>query len=391
MPAVVALTVADVANELKDAASFLTARGAKANDEAAKQAFQTLSTNLMDSIGAKIRSMPAFGTADSLAIERELSASTLPLPMVAIVQAAVDNRLMAAHAPTPAVKTAPKAQAWLTPHCYLTADEWATVTGPDCEPAAFFAVVLGRGRRCGLTVGTEKTFGAVVALMLTVRKRYYQTQPKYRQIYQWVLEAKRCLDSLTFSPAVPFCGHLPRTPAELPAEVYDAAYDNTAPESRDLPNFAVTLDNHIPLRKSAKLLRDEEAREKLACDSGSPTSTPSSAAQTLMDALSVVATAMQFGRPPKDDVVEPVCLAERLRRSAAPTPQPPAVAVSPFPALEDAKPEEAQPAVAALGGAQAFRPPLSRVEAAAGAAASAAGTAPPKDIHNAKPIDQQVG
>ena len=49
----------------------------------------------------------------------------------------------------------------------------------------------------------------------------------------------------------------PQLPHELPTEIFEIMFPDEPPTVFDIPSFQVTADNHVPLRKNSKLIKNE--------------------------------------------------------------------------------------------------------------------------------------
>ena len=188
--------------------------------------------------------------------------------MRTVVRNASDRRLLGPGSGLPFAQeggllrvTGWKAQNVEWPQHYPTGAEWAKMLAPSAGPDVWLRTFAERLKRCGVRSLSEKGHGLIVANFLLVKHASCQRLPLYREIYRWVLDSKRMFESTPDAPGIGYVQALPRLPTELPKAVYDAAYGEEAPEPRQVEGAEVMLKDHVPLRKTSRLLIEEAKRE----------------------------------------------------------------------------------------------------------------------------------
>ena len=136
---------------------------------------------------------------------------------------------------------------------YLTQDDWNFVNDNKKTWNAKMCRIVERGNSVGCVDASEQTKKWALALLLLV---HYDDLPSYKDIFSKLKDFKQCFISERKSFDLDHVVDYPENPRDLPPSVFLHAYPTAAevPLVIELHGVKTTAD-HIPLRKSSKLLK----------------------------------------------------------------------------------------------------------------------------------------
>ena len=140
-----------------------------------------------------------------------------------------------------------------SPWLWYTSEDWDAFRDPRKTWASKVCRAVERLQLCGCTHPDEHTLQRILALLLSV---HYAELPGARDLYNKLQDLKKAL--VVERKPCPFTKvkEFPKTPSELPKDVFDFAYSTALPVTMELPGVHV-IGSRIPLRSTSKLLKDE--------------------------------------------------------------------------------------------------------------------------------------
>jgi hypothetical protein len=152
---------------------------------------------------------------------------------------------------------------------YLVQSDWDKLDDPRTSLQDMVHVVVGAPQRVGLQVGCEQTVKWAIALVLHCHTDNNGGFPTYNSVFLLVHEFKSTMESCR-KPGYPYrVAVYPELPASLDAPHYNYAYpEGNPPIARCMPKLASYAMNHVPLRKNAKVLVNEEETTKKRARAG---------------------------------------------------------------------------------------------------------------------------
>jgi len=258
-------TVKDLCTELTELSQLIKTRKGKGQER--------LYASVVQSLQGHMNQLSSFTTSDAATMQVQLNGLDLPGVLHDRIEALLDDRLSKV---TPvAVQKArlrkrqrnkllsDKHKALLeTPCMYLTSTDWDVLNDKRVLAQGKYAVFYNRFNLLGITSFDEHTVGWCIAVILKVLNMHTGRWPSYTQILSMVVEFKRCYDSHRTPWTLPVRPPLtyPDTPEQLDKSIFENAYKADDPPIRmDLGNLHAVME-HVPLRKSSKLVRNEEFR-----------------------------------------------------------------------------------------------------------------------------------
>ena len=214
----------------------------------------------------------------------------LPSELAAQLQSSLDSKLVQDMQTTDTIALHPSSisQRLIYIHNYLTEKQWATLEDPSSSWGLKVSVLVGVLRKLGVVFLHEQTVKWTVGLLVTLQSDRAQCLPKYKVIFQAVEDFKSA-----FRSSVPGKNskirEFPEDPRSLPDEFYKTVWNTgEEPITKELPRLAQVANQHIPLRKTSKLLTAERADDDKRLNS-----TASGSGQCANDMLQMLATLLQ--------------------------------------------------------------------------------------------------
>ena len=144
-------------------------------------------------------------------------------------------------------------------HNYLTSAQWDTLN--STEPSSWIAKVdtlvhLLRSLKCDFL--HEQSVKWAVALLVAIGAEKAQSLPAYKTIFQMVCDFKDAFRAHPPTKAtVKGLREYPEFPSALPREIFELVYSADQPAvTKEVPRLSQIALNHIPLRKTSKLLEE---------------------------------------------------------------------------------------------------------------------------------------
>jgi len=247
------MAAADLISELRSLAKFLHARDAVADGTASGKAVQV---TMAASFALKVSALKTLGIHDALLLTEALTSANLGSDLAKQIQEAIDGRLASADVNPPSTGGNSLSQT-LTKRitAYLSKRDLEGLKDPERSQTGRLQILVDRFLRLGLTHADEQTVKWAVATLVVTKAGVTGTLPTYQALHELVQDFKGTLES----SRRPYTGVrlkvFPAAPANMPADVYQAAYDaDDPPVDADLPTLRFTAENHIPLRKNSALL-----------------------------------------------------------------------------------------------------------------------------------------
>lgn len=256
--------VAEVAN----VASFFAARKKSGMD-----GHDDLLKSFADAMVSQINGLTTFTVSDASAMTDALRINSPYGEHSSRVQKTIDQRMKNSlnSSGTPASASGQFLKKWQE---FLTQSDWDWLKDPKQSWHSKNTKVAERANAMGVTNPDEQALKWLLAILLLA---HYESLPSYKEIYQKLQELKACF--ATERKAFPFERMIvyPDTPHELSEDIYSHAYTgDDVPVSCYVPGLTNIAENHIPLRKNSKLLKQgkpqhdvsfqEAKRELNGCD-----------------------------------------------------------------------------------------------------------------------------
>ena len=90
---------------------------------------------------------------------------------------------------------------------------------------------------------------------------HYTVWPRYSLVYSLLQQFKGDLNTVRKKCAFSRIASYPQVPHELHSEIFEIMFPDEPPIVVEVSRFQVTADNHVPLRKTSKLIRHELAAD----------------------------------------------------------------------------------------------------------------------------------
>lgn len=220
---------------------------------------------IVDSAAAKIHTVATWDSSSAVAWESAIDAASFSPELTKILRDAGDQRTSSYtenKSPQKAASGAPpRDQSLKSIYNYLTIKDYQVLDDLKSTPAMRDQVVASRLDRLGIRrAGEDNLIKWAVTLIMDCEFRLAGTWPSYSSIYHRVVSFKTLLQRL--SPYMgPYIDKYPENPQDLIKSIFEAAYDSADPPiQRYIPRFE-SLAQHVPLRRSSKLLQRECAPE----------------------------------------------------------------------------------------------------------------------------------
>jgi hypothetical protein len=202
-----------------------------------------------------------FDTAKACKLQKTLDCTDVPQQMKDKIQASVDELLLSPTDDTPMKGGQWPTQKHIFIHNYLTASKWQALDDATGPWAAKVQVLVSTLRDVGVNYCHEQTVKWCIALLVAMQAERMQKLPRYADIFVAVGDFKSAFHSCP-SKCKSKVQDYPSDPTTLPPELYQKLCSgDEKPINRDILRLAQTADNHIPLRKDSKLLKQEAEKE----------------------------------------------------------------------------------------------------------------------------------
>ena len=214
---------------------------------------------LIESTAAKIATIVQWDTSNAVAVTKAMLESGLTDKHQKTIEVAIDHRT-AAYTSTVTGRYvshgAPaRDQTMRHMYNYLTVRDWEVMTDSRSSGAQREAVITARLMKLGVRrASDEGLIKWAMCIIMEIEFQITNAWPSYLDVYNRVNALKDLLRG-----AQPYRGEYvdkyPEDPRELPDSVFNEAYAiNDPPIQRHMPKYEM-MSNHVPLRKSSKLLR----------------------------------------------------------------------------------------------------------------------------------------
>jgi antitoxin (DNA-binding transcriptional repressor) of toxin-antitoxin stability system len=250
-------SVATVVREIHSVRKFFESRNAT---HAGAGKPTSLEKSFADSVINKVNLIKSFGPADGAQLYEALNCSPFGDEHTARILSVIDHRLQTgadAETATPGNDTSSTNKQHLrTWWNYLTQNDVDFLTSPSESLNAKMTTIAERGNRLGLNAPDEQTYKWSMAVLLLC---HYKNMPEPQLIYDKLQDFKKVWSCET----KPWCMErlltFPDAPAQLPSDVYKAAYGDDSPVTVSFHGIN-TVAELIPLRRNSKLLKSSLAK-----------------------------------------------------------------------------------------------------------------------------------
>ena len=292
-----AWTLEDVAKEINDVSELVIAKDGKPD-----HAFQK---RLLASVVSKIKLIAPLRTNDVVKLYGLVEATKWPESMKNLLKEDIDKG-MAQNSHD--MVTVAKPQTIKVPP-YLTKEDWH-ILEKSSNHRTKLRCLASRLKGLGLKNLSEQSVRSCIACLVGC----YPQLPSYEITFQFVSEMKLVFGSMEgLTVSTQFIGVYPSDPRALPLDMLQAAYQNCEPMGFT-PDWYCTVANHIPLRKTSKLLTQSQAQKSPQPEQTVVATQPSAAvfgqdglgmiAQTMMNMQTMLQTFMNKQSPKKQQEVE---------------------------------------------------------------------------------------
>jgi len=257
-------TLKDILSDMKEAKALVEARGHHGGSSAT-----ALQRQLGTSIASKIARLPALSPGDAAPLLEAVHSCGQSEAGVQVLVAAIDAKLsesLDAEEDKPASVNhmlLKRAQNWVTDSLMNTLRGTASIDIKLNVAADYLA------NKLGCTHPHEQTYKNWLTLVLL---SHYTVWPRYSLVYSLLQQFKGDVRTLRKKCPFPKIASYPEVPFALPTEIFEIMFPDEPPIVIDIPRFQVTADNHVPLRKNSKLIKNElaAAGKTERSSSGSP-------------------------------------------------------------------------------------------------------------------------
>ncbi len=250
-------SVDDLCQEMTDIASLI--KGKPVND--------TFVVSLCTGLRNKIGTLPSF--CASHAVQLKKGGEVLPSELAAMVDKHIEKALSAVQEVTPHSVVAVKPQSLLHINHFLTKADWKELDDPNTTWIRKQCLVAFRLKKLGIASMAEQTVKSAVALLLTT----LTSIPEHKLIWSMVQEFKATFASVKCDAPHSLMSSYPDLPGKLPQGVFQRAYADELPVSREVEQMGA-IAKHIPLRRTSKLIAENVPNNKATQSTGTSTSQP---------------------------------------------------------------------------------------------------------------------
>ena len=248
-------TPEELTREIVETSELLAAR-VDANGAAS---VQRIATATATSLVHKIGNLPSVSTAQALNLQDAVhKCPFIPTSIEALLGAidgALRNSCVAKSAQTS------KAQQFIYPQNYMTQDVLDALIDPTTCPMRAEELVCALYRKLGIVNLHEQSKKWLVSILAFFESRRTLTFPSAWRLYDDVNRIQGTLAACATVDVAQSLPVYPQFPTDLPRAIYDQAYADGPPVTCDCPRIAIIANNHVPLRKSSKLLRGRREAE----------------------------------------------------------------------------------------------------------------------------------
>lgn len=249
-------TCADLSSELTEIQVLLSSRSANKEDI---PEHGTMSASLAKALSSKIAHIQSMSNTDAAEVYTQLTNLNLPNEFKVDIKEAIDNRLIGA---TTTALNGVKPQWILDLNNYCTANEWASLTNQEQSYQSKVQVLVDRLVSLQVQSMHEQSVKYAVALLLTTHFSS-SAWPSASSIHTMVVDFKRTFQSAQKIGTSRLMKY-PTNPSDLPADMYARAYPDEAspPVARHIERMRLVAEQHIPLRSTSKMLKDDQAKRQ---------------------------------------------------------------------------------------------------------------------------------
>ena len=217
--------------------------------------------SMAKSAKAQINALRVLSPADATSVMGSVTGSTFPADIKEDIARALQARLASVVAPVAQTTTL---QHIRNPCGYPTESDWAYFSDMAKTSSQVSSRLRDRLRLCGAVKLSERSYGALAALLAAVR----EPDMTSLRLHALVLDLKQAIAiplNLSFEISA-----YPDDPSDLPSHLFDAAYSTEQPVHRDLEHFKSCYDR-CPLRGSHKSVRPSSAQTEVVPHGGQAT------------------------------------------------------------------------------------------------------------------------
>ena len=246
-------TLKDILSDMKEAKALVAAREHHGGSSAT-----ALQRQLGTSLASKIARLPALSPGDAAPLLEAVHSCGQSEAGVQVLVAAIDAKLsesLDAEEDKPASVNhtlLKRAQNWVTDSLMNTLRGTASIDIKLNVAADYLA------NKLGCTHPHEQTYKNWLTLVLL---SHYTVWPRYSLVYSLLQQFKGDVRTLRKKCSFTKIASYPQVPFELPTEIFEIMFPDEAPIVVEIPRFQITADNHMPLRKNSKLIRNELAAD----------------------------------------------------------------------------------------------------------------------------------
>ena len=246
-------TLKDILSDMKEAKALVAAREHHGGSSAT-----ALQRQLGTSLASKIARLPALSPGDAARVLDAAHSCGHSEAGVEVLVAAVDAKLSAALGAEDE-KPASTNHMLLKHAQNLVAEQlMGTLRGQASIDIKLNVAADYLANKLGCTHPHEQTYKNWLTLVLL---SHYTVWPRYSLVYSLLHQFKGDVRTLRKKCSFAKIASYPQVPFELPTEIFEIMFPDEAPIVVEIPRFQVTADNHVPLRKTSKLIRNELAAD----------------------------------------------------------------------------------------------------------------------------------
>lgn len=226
-----------------------------------------MATSLAKGFCTKLEAAAAdLGAAALLSLTDHLAETNLPEACVDQISQTLDNVCMMDGAGQSALQLTTKAQACDHMFNYLTKQDWKVLENDGLWPGV--NVLVRRLRLIGITSLKECVKKISLGILVLMElQRTGGRMPKYREIYSLgsQLSQSFAASSVVAPKGVRSLLNYPAHPQMISEQFIALAYSpDDPPVEKSLEDLNYLVLNHIPVRSTSKLIRDEAAAERVS-------------------------------------------------------------------------------------------------------------------------------
>jgi len=270
-------TIDGIVRELGEIASSLQKRkAATTNGDKAKDATNTVANvanKMASTVSRAIANLDALDPTSARLLYEAIGAADLGDAISSQLTAAVDCKLESClDEVEQASRGAQQTQHLLNPEEWMI-EELYTLSSSKKSLDMKMQACADYLVRCGIWSPSEKTCGMWLSFIVCM---HFETLPQYDKLFSYLTDFKAMIIASRKTTSFPTIWNYPRSPEMLPEATHVAIFgDELVPFAVSIPKLKDVFENHMPLRKTSKLLKQNTVGDRSSMTLNSTPQRPS--------------------------------------------------------------------------------------------------------------------